>query len=72
MHSRSPQNPTEDRLIAALDQQSRRIKVVALNLHEARVAASALRQVADMLQSKSAEGAEERRRIAQAFEDARA
>jgi hypothetical protein len=70
MHSRSSQNPTEDRLINVLDRQSLRIKIVALNLHEARVAASALRQVADMLQSKSAEGAEERRRIAQAFEDA--
>jgi hypothetical protein len=72
MHRNSPENFAENRLIAALGRQSRRVKVVALNLHEARVAASALRQVADMLQSKSAEGAEERRRIAQAFEDARA
>jgi hypothetical protein len=72
MHRKPLKNSMEDRLIASLDRRSLRIKVVALNLHEARVAASALRQVADMLESKSAEGAEERRQIAQAFEDARA
>jgi len=72
MHRESSEISAEDRLIAASNRQSRRIKVVFINLYGARVAASVLRQVSDMLQSGSAEGAEERRRIAEAFGDARA
>ena len=72
MHIRPPENPIEDRIISALDRQSSQIKLVALNLHEARVAASALRQIADMIEKKSPEGAMERRNIALTFEGLRA
>jgi F0F1-type ATP synthase membrane subunit b/b' len=61
MRGKQTVNFTEDRLIAALDRRSHHI-------NEARASASALRQVADMLESKSPKGAEERHRIAQVFE----